>query len=203
MNKFLGPTPLYNFLKVCNSTFLEKNILDCGAAGKNPPLAMFHEQGYKTQGIDISDEQLKKAEEFCVKNNMNLNINKGDITEIPFENESISFIYSYNSVFHLTKKNTAITIKEIERVLKKEGLCFINFLSVNDCGFGEGEEINKGEFAQKEYGERVIHSYYEENEADKYFDELEIIYKEKRTITQIIDGEKYILEYIDYIVKKV
>lgn len=202
MKKIVGPAPLYTFLKFCNLSPLDKEVLDCGAGGKYPPLSLFYEHGYKTWGIEIYEEGINKAMEFSKENNMDLKIIKGDMCNIPFDNESISFAYSYNSIFHMPKKGIELAIKEIERVLKKDGLCFINLLSVEDCGYGEGKELNKGEFVQSEYEKQVIHSYYEDNEADKYFNSFEVIRKEKRIIEQKIDEEDYKFVYIDYICRK-
>lgn len=202
MCKILGPASLYTFMKFCNKSSLDKLILDCGAGGNYPPLSMFYEHGYKTKGVEISDDGLKKSEEFCRKNNMELNIIKGDMTELPFDDESTSFVYSYNSIFHLTKKNTLKALNEMLRVLSPDGLCFVNFLSIDDCGYGEGSEVNTGEFEQCEYGKRVIHSYYEDNEPDKYFKNFEILRKEKRIIEQKFEDKIYKLVYLDYIVKK-
>lgn len=78
-----------------------KNILDCGAGGDYPPLAIFSEFGYKTYGIEISDSQIEKAKVFEEQVGLELNISKGDIRELPFEDESISYIYSYNSIFYM------------------------------------------------------------------------------------------------------
>ncbi|MBZ9634051.1 hypothetical protein [Clostridium sp. FP1] len=61
MHNLISAFPLYNFLKYCNTNSLEKNILDCGAGGSNPPLSLFYEFGYKTYGNEIYKEQLEKA----------------------------------------------------------------------------------------------------------------------------------------------
>ena len=179
--------PLYGFLKECNESPLEKEILDCGAGGDYPPLALSYQHGYTTHGLDISDAQLELAWEFSRKNNMALNIKKGDMRDILFENSSLSFVYSINSLVHLSKKNTAVAMKEMERVLKPHGLIFVNFSSVADSSFGQGKELNKGEFLQ-EYDwypgivkEGHVCSYYEDTEPDDYFAHFEIIRKEKRT----------------------
>lgn len=180
--------PLYGFLKECNASPLEKEVLDCGAGGNHPPLALFYEHGYKTYGIDISDEQVALAQKFCKENDIDLNITKGNICNIPFRTESLSFIYSINTVCHLSKKDTATAMKEIERVLKPEGLCFINFVSVDDVCYGDGEEVGKGEFVQEFdwypgiVKEGHVCSYYEDTEPDEYFQSFEIIRKEKRII---------------------
>ncbi|MHA2233005.1 MAG: class I SAM-dependent methyltransferase [Candidatus Hodarchaeales archaeon] len=158
---------LYGFLKVCNTSPLEKEILDCGAGGQNPPLALFYEYGYKTHGIDIS---------------------KGDIRNIPFEDESLSFVYSINTIGHHTKADIAIAMKEIERILKPKGLSYVNFGSIDRPMPGIGREIRKGEWMKvRDDGSESYHSYYEDDEPDSYFDSFEIIRKEKRIIDIPID----------------
>jgi len=186
--------PLYGFLKECNESPLKKKILDCGAGGDYPPLALFYQHGYETHGIDISDAQLELAWEFSRKNNMALNMKKGDMRDIPFENGSLSFVYSINSLCHLSKKDTAIAMREIEKVLKPHGLMFVNFSSVADRGFGQGKELSKGEFLQ-EYDwypgiikEGHVCSYYEDTKPDDYFTNFEIIRKEKRTSELYIEN---------------
>ena len=41
--------------------------------------------------------------------------------QLKFENESLSFVYSYNSVFHMTKADISKSISEMKRVLKPNG----------------------------------------------------------------------------------
>jgi ubiquinone/menaquinone biosynthesis C-methylase UbiE len=178
--------PLYGFLRECNESSMEKIVLDCGAGGRFPPLALFYQWGYKTYGIDISDGEIQLAQKFCQENNITLNILKGDIRHIPFNDESMSFVYSINTVFHLSKADTAAALQEMERVLKPSGLLFVNFTSVDDVAFGDGQKVGTGEYIQ-DYEwyldivkEGHVCSYYEYDEPDKYFSNFEIIRKEKR-----------------------
>jgi ubiquinone/menaquinone biosynthesis C-methylase UbiE len=201
--KFLIKQPqLYRFLNYCNENNLEKTVLDCGAGGACPPLAIFKEFGYKTYGIELSDSQMEKAKSFSEKFGMELNISKGDMRNLPFEDESISYIYSYNSIFHMPKQNIAKCINEIKRVLKPGGLCCLNFLSLEDACYGEGKEVGKNEFLQIERDEEVIHTYYDINEAETHFKDMKILFKENRILERIYEGEKIKQGYIDYIVQK-
>ncbi|MBU7014547.1 MAG: class I SAM-dependent methyltransferase [Theionarchaea archaeon] len=206
--------PLYGFLRECNESPLEKEILDCGAGGNYPPLALFREQGYRVVGIDSTLEQIQLAREFCRETNLNVPIMLGDIRNIPFRDESMNFVYSVNTVCHLSKKDTATAVQEIRRVLKNEGLCFVNFVSVDDCWFGRGKEVSPGEFLQEEewYSgitkEGHICSYYEDTEPDAYFEAFEVIRKEKR-ITELVieknhpEGGGWQMADICYTAKKV
>lgn len=202
MHNLINAYPLYNFLKYCNSTPQEKTILDCGAGGLNPPLSLFYEFGYRTYGIEKCDDQLKKANEFCKMHNMNLNIIKGDMTNIPFEKDFFSFLFSYNTSVHMKKEDFLLALHEFSRVLKCDGLCYVNFLTEECDSYGKGLEINSGEFVQSEEGEEVLYSHYKEEEIIRYLDNFEILYREKRIITRNIDGKKYTSGYLDYILKK-
>ena len=193
------PASLYNFLWYISSNPIGKRILDCGAGGGDPKLAFFLENGLEVYGIDISEEQIKDSDEYSKNNNIDLNIIKGDMRKIPFDSDFFDFVYSYNSIFHLTKKDSKVAIDEMCRVLKKGGLCYLNFLSVDDKWYKEGEERNPGEIVTKEDGAEYLHSYYEDNEPDRYFNEFEILYKEKIHIhigRYYNTGRSCILEYI-------
>ncbi|WP_066498164.1 class I SAM-dependent methyltransferase [Abyssisolibacter fermentans] len=195
---------LFTFLLYCNDVKLEKKILDCGAGGNLPPLAIFAEHGYETYGIDISKEQIKRAKIFEEEHNLELGIIEGDMKSLPFEDESVSFIYSYNSIFHMSKEEIGISIKEIYRVLPKGGLAFINFASTRDFRATMGEKVRDGEYLQEEHGEKILHSYFEENEAEKYFNGFKIIYKENRVREGYAsENRKIKLGFIDYIIEKI
>lgn len=195
-------TQLYKFLRYCNEQDLEKVVLDCGAGGNCPPLALFAENGYKTLGIEFDDAQLDKANQFAKDHGLELNILKGDMRELHIADKSISYVFSYNAIFHMKKNDISKSIGEMKRVLKPGGLCFVNFLTVNDFGYGEGEELGKGEYLQREGEDKVIHTYYEIHEGDAHFDDMEIIFKENRVLERIFEGEKIRQGYIDYIVRK-
>jgi len=193
MRKVIWATPLYKFLRYCNDSQLDKTVLDCGAGGDDPPLQLFYEYGYKTFGVEVSEDPFKQAKKFCEEHSMKLNILKGDMRYLSFKSGSFSFVYSFNAIFFMTKKDIAISMKEIERVLKPSGLCFVNFVSV--------DEPDKGPFCKPFLGNPRF-SQHEDDEADKYFRNFEIIHKEKRIIDKKTHGKRLVQACIDYIIKK-
>ncbi|MFO7837016.1 MAG: class I SAM-dependent methyltransferase [Candidatus Thorarchaeota archaeon] len=201
MYNALFPPNVYKFLyllqRLERDNEIDRTVLDCGAGGLRPSLALFDRLGYETHGIDISDEQVKKASEFCERHGLDLDIQIGDMREIPFDNESFGLVYSYNSIFHLTKTDSAKAMREMRRVLKTPGYLYVNFLSVDDQQCGEGDQVGPGEWKSTEHGEPTIHSYYEKNEPDQYFDRMEIVLKEKKTTElRTLDYRMVTLEYI-------
>ena len=207
MKHLVWGSQFYTFLRECEKSNLEKTVLDLGAGGDLPPLGLFHLFGYKTYGIDITEKQLELASEFCKTYDINLNIRKGNMIELKFDDESISFVYSINSMIFLTKKETQKVIQEIERVLKVNGLCFVNFLSIDDENYTQGRRIGDDEFVQGDFDwteKEVVQSFFKDDEPDKFFKNFEILRKEKKIIERKCENCNNIHKqsFIDYLAKK-
>jgi ubiquinone/menaquinone biosynthesis C-methylase UbiE len=192
-------TPLYEFLRQCNANPLNKKILDCGAGGTQPPLSLFYQHGYHTSGIEIADEALNEAQTFCEINDMRLGIIQGDMRFIPFLDSEFSFVYTFNAIDFMTKADISLTIREITRVLKRDGLFYVNFLSVDDqetwepfCKTNPTVNLLKNE----------RFSHFEDNEADIFFGAFEIVRKEKRIQDKLWQGKLRRRAEIEYIARK-
>ncbi len=191
-------TPIYEFFKLCDSTPLEKRVLDCGAGGKYPPLTLFLDRGYETYGIEISEVELEKDQGFCRKNNIGLNIMRGDMRKIPFCDESFSFVFAYESIFFLARDDIAVVMSEIERVLRPNGLCFVTFRSVDDSRRVTYPESEKARIMLGSKG----FTYHEDGEPDVYFSRFRILQRKKRTRRTLVKGEEGKRAYIDYMARK-
>lgn len=178
-----------------------RNILDCGAGGDMPPLSLFKSNGYNTFGIDLETSQVDKANRYGENKGQTLNICCGDMTNLPYEDCSFDFVYSYNSVFHMKKKDVHIAMSEMKRVLKPGGLMFVNFLSVDDERCGEGPHLGENQYEQMD-DEPVIHSYYEYDEPERHLEGLDFMMKERRIIERLYEGRRIKQGFIDYIVRK-
>jgi ubiquinone/menaquinone biosynthesis C-methylase UbiE len=93
----------------------------------------------------------------------------------------------------MTKGDIVATMREIERVLKPNGLCFVNFLSVDDP--------ERNMFCKSFLGNTGF-SYHQDDEPDKYFGNFEILYKEKKITRKLWEGKHLIQAGIEYIAKK-
>jgi ubiquinone/menaquinone biosynthesis C-methylase UbiE len=197
---------LFTFLSYCEDSPLEKVVLDCGAgfpAHLEPLLQRFVERGYQSHGIEIQPGRVEVAEQYEREHGIRLNIRQGDMRALPYPNDSMSFVFSYNTIFHMTKADMRTAVHEIERVMRPEGLCFVNFLSVDDSNCGQGEAVGPGEFRQLEdVGDTVIHTFLSDDEANAFFAQSQIIYKEKRIREWLQDGQVRRSGMIDYIVQK-
>ena len=74
-------------------------------------------------GIDFSSEMIKQAKIFTKKKNFKVKLKQSDMRKIPFKANFFNFILALATLHHL--KDPEIAIKEISRVLKKDGEAYI------------------------------------------------------------------------------
>ena len=193
--------PLYGFRNLCDQTSLPKKILDCGAGGPTPPLRIFYEHEYECHGIEIEKSRIDQAEEYALGNSCYFHIIEGDMLELPYEDSSFSFVYSHHTIFHMLKADVKRAIDEMRRVLVPGGLMFINFPPVRPKDEIDGKEIGKGEFGCMHGIEGHIHSYFEDDEPDAFFEGMKIVHKMK---WKILKSEEWVdwISMIEYIVRK-
>lgn len=178
--------PVYGFLSLIDSRKCEgerpsgPKILDCGAGGPVPPLALFHQHGFQCRGIDTSDTQLDRARQFCQGLGIELHLLPGDMRQIPFDDETFDYVYEHYSMCHLSKRDTAQAVGEMHRVLKRDGLCFLGVISTDTWPKSLfGHEEQPGEFWGEEGGqERTLHSMFTSREADELVSAFEILSRE-------------------------
>jgi len=191
-------TPLYEFLRQCDAQPMTRVVLDCGAGGPDPPLALFHQAGYKTYGIEIAREALEEALAYSRAQGVNLTILPADMRHIPFPRDTFSFAYSFNTIFFMTEPDIALSVAEIERVFKPGGLCYANFKSVDEPG--------DRPFSPRSPPRRLLRSQrfskHSDDEADKYFRACDIVWKQK-TLTTCRQGPEVVVHAnIEYIAQK-
>ena len=200
MKKVYSSYPLYNFLRILNRHPGDRKVLDCGAGGLFPKLGLFAEHGYECYGVEIDENRLENARKFSQKQKLKLELLKGDMRELPYENEFFDAVYSWNSIFHLPKQGIKESIKECIRVLKSGGFLYVNLLSIEDDMYGEGEKRGQGEYFSKK--DKELHSFFKDDEADSYFDSLQMEQKIKRHSKIKLDNQYHNTCYIDYIYRK-
>jgi ubiquinone/menaquinone biosynthesis C-methylase UbiE len=108
------------------------NILDlgCGYGRISIPLA---KEGYNIEGIDISDNLLKRAKSIATDKRILINFKQGDIRKLPYKANSFEKVISLWSVFNeiLSLPDQLKSINETYRVLKPDGLAIIDMINGN------------------------------------------------------------------------
>ena len=95
-------------------------ILDIGC-GSGQFTKYFSEKGFTTIGIDVSEEMLKIAR----KKVLNCEFKFMDMRELEFNNEEFDGLFVFYSLYHLSKKDVPLALKEFNRVLKPNGIIML------------------------------------------------------------------------------
>lgn len=188
-DKILRPNvaPLYHFLSFIEHKLKpeekqpKSKILDCGAGGPLPPLTLFYQHGFECYGIDLIEEHLAEAKDYCAEHDLKINLKQGDMRNIPYEDGYFDYIYEEQSMCHLTKADTAVAIGEMYRVLKPGGYCHLGVIS-DDSNPMFGEQKDPGEFWSDFEGHDWVHSVFDDREADALVAKWTIIRKDKNIL---------------------
>lgn len=184
MNTIIYPAPVYGFFAFLSRQGIRPQdgrvikVLDCGAGGAVPPLAVFAENGFNAFGIDIAQAEIEKAQAFGKEHSIAMDIRLGDMRKIPFDDNTFDCIFEYHSMGHISKHDTGTAIREMFRVLKPGGFCSLGFMMYDSWPI-LGKDNGNGEYALVEGSENVVHSVYKDGEPDAYFLNWNIVLKEK------------------------
>ncbi len=103
-----------------------KKVLDLGS-GSGRHVVYFAKEGFDSFGIDISKEGIKITKNWLKKENLKANLKIGNIYEkLPYADNFFDAILTTGVICHSDIKGIRKTIKEIERILKPNGLIFVN-----------------------------------------------------------------------------
>jgi len=118
-------------------------ILDVGCGWGNN-LKFLNEQGFETHGVDFSMTAVTHCQKY------HKNIIHGNLTKLPYKNDTFDSIIDRMSIQHNTKERINIIINEMHRILKPGGKFFsiilsdkfINYLGFTVSHFSDQEIIN-------------------------------------------------------------
>lgn len=122
-------------------------VLDLGCAyGRD--VQYFFENGFDIYGFDISEEMIGVARTKIPKAKFKV----GNLLELDYEDDYFDGVWSSATLVHISRNDIDIAIKQINRVLKREGILYLTFRE------GEGEALDKNNNKERYY------SYYKKQE---------------------------------------
>jgi cyclopropane fatty-acyl-phospholipid synthase-like methyltransferase len=105
-----------------------KKVLDLGC-GSGRHLVYLAKHGFDVFGIDISKHGIKIAKTWLKKEGLKANLRISDIyKKLPYKNNFFDAIVTIQTLHHEKIEEIRKLIKEIERILKPNGLIFVTVL---------------------------------------------------------------------------
>lgn len=126
-------------------------------SGDGRNIVFFYNKGYEVYGLESEDKYIEKSIKLIEKENLSAKIIKHPIfmQKLPFENQEFDFIYSYQYLNHNFKDQIELVLKEIYRILKKDGLFSIKISDIEQFNLkhieGDIYEEMDPEFPQIKY----------------------------------------------------
>jgi len=115
-----------------NFDIKNRSVLEIGYGMGTDHLSMAR-QGAVMNGIDLTHRNLEVTTKRFEMYGFRSNLTVGDAENLPYDDESFDFIYSFGVVHHTP--DTEKAIREIHRVLKPGGKCYITVYHKNSIFF--------------------------------------------------------------------
>lgn len=141
----------------------DEAIVDLGSGSGGDTLYL-NERGYKVIACDYSEEALSIINKHIPEaKTLNVDLTKA----LPFEDNSIKIIIADLSLHYFNEATTKDILREIKRILKKDGYLIGRVNSLNDVNYGanQGEEVEKHYYLTKDGYKR----FFDENDINFFF----------------------------------
>ncbi len=123
-----------------------RRILDLGC-GVGRHCIYLAKNSFDIVGVDFSVTATKIADELIRKEQLrNVALTRATMTSLPFNDCSFDAVISISVIHHAIKKDILKTIREIYRVLRKDGVFLANLVSVMDPRYGTGKKVENDTF---------------------------------------------------------
>ena len=99
-------------------------ILEVGC-GNCRNLLHFSYNDFNCYGVDFSKEMLSMAEQYCKKHDLQVKLKHGFATALPFKDSSFDYVLSISMLQHLSGEERLNALREIRRVLKRNGKALV------------------------------------------------------------------------------
>ena len=166
----------------------------CGSGKYALPLRM---RGFDVVAVDVSGNALKLACERSRIRKLEIDFLAANVYRMPFPDGSFDIVWCYGVLQHLLLKERELTIEEFRRLLRKDGLLFIEVFGENDMRYG-GKEVEHNTFARKN---GIVYHYFTKNELSESLEGFSCSIAESRKEKRF-DGGYYIRHMISAVAKK-
>jgi SAM-dependent methyltransferase len=158
-----------------------ERILDLGC-GTGRHVVYFASLGFDVYGFDASPKALSMAQEWLQEKNLTANLREHLMeNRFPYDDDFFDTVISIQVIHHNLMKDIEKTVREIERVLKPEGVLFVTVPVLYQGPIEEERDwkltrIEEGTYMPQRGWERGIpHHYFTLEEISEVFSAFEIL----------------------------
>lgn len=178
LDKWLSPSlESYYYANIWKSKNFKK-ILDLGC-GLGRHSILFAQVGFEVDACDLSNYAINYLNEWAKKENVLVNTKVCDMLELPYENNSFDALFAYHVISHTTTKDFLKVVREIKRVLKKEGEAFLTLCSKETWSFKEAcyPKLDENTVIKIEDGpeNNIPHFYVDLDDIHQLFNEFDLL----------------------------
>lgn len=109
-------------------------FLDLGC-GLGRHAILFGKNGFDVSCFDISKYAIDKTKEWAESENLKFDYKVGDMLNLPYNDEQFDCIYCRNVISHTDTMGMKQIVKELYRVMKENGECYLTLGSKDTWGF--------------------------------------------------------------------
>ncbi|MBT4539275.1 class I SAM-dependent methyltransferase [Candidatus Woesearchaeota archaeon] len=122
----LGKRYRKSLLRLIPIKSVNARVLDAGCGSGTLALELKEKyQGLRLYGLDADEKILGIAKRKSKEKNLAIHFRQGLMQKLPFPDNSFDLVYSSLVFHHLNSKDKQLALKEIYRVINKDGILFL------------------------------------------------------------------------------
>lgn len=163
------PVPFFDNVLDKLQQYKCQSVLDVGC-GEGRNLRALKDAGFTAAGVDLAPTGLARAVKMVDGESFLL---QGDCADLPFVSQSIDSVTCIDVIGHVDTPTKVL--REISRMLKKDGLLIVNFFTMLDAGYGEGQPVNDDPEAHAFLYQNTIYRFFSESGARRMLEGWRIL----------------------------
>lgn len=113
-----------------------RKLLDFGC-GLGRHSIYFAKQGFDVSAFDLSPEAIANLKSWSEHECLDIDMELADMLELPYSDNSFDCLFAYHVVSHTDTRGMQTCLKEIKRILKKDGEFYLTLCSKDSWSYKE------------------------------------------------------------------
>jgi tellurite methyltransferase len=135
-----------------------RRVLDLGC-GVGRHVVLMAKHGFEVCALDSSQCAIEHCQNRVRTEGVQATIEHGDMAKLTYPNSFFDFVLAWNVIYHATRKRMVVTLDEVRRVLRRDGIFYLTLNSTRNKNCGKGTEVEDNTYdnPEKEDGQHLHH----------------------------------------------